>query len=79
MLSIGGLVQAQNNKANILLSHDNNPVDFTKLDDVVVKEAVVSVTKSSDEKIKNIVDVKKQTVSNTLLAYDDLQYGLSDL
>jgi Zn-dependent oligopeptidase len=79
LLSICGLVQAQNNTANILLNHDNKPIDFTKVDDVTLKEAVAIVIKSSDEKIKSIVDVKKQTVSNTLLAYDDLQYELSDL
>ena len=79
LLSVSGLVQAQYNKVNVLLIHDNKPIDFTAVNDVVIKDAVALVMKSSDEKIKSIVDVKKQTLSNTLLAYDDLQYELSEL
>lgn len=79
LLAISGLVQAQNGTTNILLRHDNKPIDFTKINDATIKEAVAVVIKSSDEKIKNIIGVKNQTVANTLVAYDDLQYELSDL
>lgn len=79
LLMIGCLVQAQNNSSNILLRHDNKPIDFTKINDATIKEAVAMVIKSSDEKIKNLVAVKTQTVSNTLMAFDDLQYELADL
>ena len=79
LLTIGGLVQAQNNTTNILLRHDNKPIDFTKINEATLKDAVDVVIKSSDEKIKNLVAVKKQTVSNTLVAYDDLSYELGDL
>ena len=29
VLLVGGFVQAQNNNTNILLRHDNKPIDFT--------------------------------------------------
>ena len=79
LLTIGGLVQAQNSTTNILLRHDNKPIDFTKINEATIKDAVAVVIKSSDEKIKNLVAAKKQTVSNTLVAYDNLQYELADL
>lgn len=78
-MAISGFVQAQNGTTNILLRHDNKPIDFTKINDATIKDAVAVVIKSSDEKIKNIIAVKNQTVANTLVAYDDLQYELSDL
>ena len=76
---IGGLVHAQNKTSNILLRHDNKPIDFTKVNDATIKEAVAMVIKSSDEKIKKIVAAKPQTISNILVAFDDLQYELADL
>ena len=79
LLAIGGLVQAQNGTTNILLRHDNKPIDFTKINEAAIKDAVAVVIKSSDEKIKKIVAAKPQTVSNILIAFDDLQYELSDL
>ena len=79
LLAISGLVQAQNKTVNILLRHDNKPIDFTKVNDATIKEAVAVVIKSSDEKIKNIVAAKTQTITNTLLAFDNLQYELADL
>ena len=45
-----GLAQAQNNPTNILLRHDNKPIDFAKVNDATIKEAVAIVIKSSDEK-----------------------------
>lgn len=79
LLIIGGLVQAQNSTSNILLRHDNKPIDFTKVNEATIKEAVALVMKSSDEKIKKIVSAQTQTLSNTLVAYDDLEYELSGL
>lgn len=76
---IGGLVQAQKNTSNILLRHDNKPIDFTKVNEVTIKEAVAIVIKSSNEKIKKIVAANPQTISNTLVAFDNLQYELTGL
>ena len=79
LLLISGFVHAQNGSSNILLQHDNKPVDYTKISDAVINDAVVTVIKSSDEKIKKITAVKEQTVPNTLLAYDNLLYELTEL
>ncbi len=79
LFAISGIIQAQNMQSNILLRHDNKPIDFTKVNAAAIKEAVAIVIKSSDEKIKKIVAVKAQTLSNTLIAYDDLQYEINDL
>lgn len=79
LLLINGFVQAQTNTSNILINHDNNPIDFTKINEATIKEAVTLVIKSSDEKIKKIVAVKNQSVFNILVACDNLQYEISDL
>ena len=72
LLTIGGLVQAQNNTTNILLRHDNKPIDFTKINEATLKDAVDVVIKSSDEKIKNLLkkyaESHEQVVeSNTII------------
>ncbi len=79
LLMIGGIIQAQDLDSNILLKHDNKPIDFTKVTAATLKDAVAMVIKSSDEKIKKMVAVKTQTLSNTLVAYDNLQYEIADL
>jgi Zn-dependent oligopeptidase len=79
LFAISGIIQAQNKQSNILLRHDNKPIDFTKVNAASIKEAVAIVIKSSDVKIKSIVAVKTQTLSNTLVAFDDLQYEIVDL
>ncbi|HEY6141973.1 MAG TPA: M3 family metallopeptidase [Flavobacterium sp.] len=79
LLLLTTMVQAQKNTINILLHQDNKPIDFSKVNDQAISDAVAIVIKSSDEKTKKIVAVKKQTVANTLLAYDDLQYELANL
>lgn len=76
---LGGFAQAQKKPTNILLRHDNKSIDFTKVNEETIKEAVAIVIKSSDEKIKKIIAAKPQTISNILVAYDDLGYELSDL
>lgn len=73
------LVSAQNKTTNILLRHDNKPIDFTKVTPATIQEAVAIVMKSSDEKIKKIVAAKPQKIQNILVATDDLQYEISDL
>jgi thimet oligopeptidase len=79
LFTIGGFVQAQNTSTNILLRHDNKPIDFTKVNGTTIEEAVAIVIKSSDEKIKKIVKANPQTVNNIIVAADDLQYELGDL
>ncbi|WP_281336702.1 M3 family metallopeptidase [Flavobacterium eburneipallidum] len=79
LLTLSTMIQAQNKVENILLKHDNEPIDYTKVNESIIQEAVAKVIKLSDEKIKKIVAVKTQTIPNTLTAYDDLQYELTDL
>ncbi|HWS60450.1 MAG TPA: M3 family metallopeptidase [Flavobacterium sp.] len=79
LLFIGGIVQAQKNPTNILLRHDNKPIDFTKVNPTTIQEAVAIVIKLSDEKINNIIAANPQTISNILVAFDDLSYELADL
>ena len=79
LFAISGIIQAQNKQSNILLRHDNKPIDFPKVNAVTLKEAVAVVIKSSDEKVKKIVAAQPQTISNILVAYDDLQYEINDL
>ncbi|TDD99712.1 M3 family metallopeptidase [Flavobacterium cellulosilyticum] len=74
-----GFVQAQNKTSNILLRHDNKPIDFTKVNATTIQEAVTLVIKSSDEKIKKIVNANPQTVANVLTVSDELQYEIADL
>jgi len=70
------MLQAQNS----LLQHDNNLIDFAKLDAATVNESVNILIKRSDEAIATIVAASaKQTVANTLNAYDAFQYELADL
>ncbi|TRX39506.1 Zn-dependent oligopeptidase [Flavobacterium restrictum] len=64
---------------NILLQHDNKAINFTKVTPATLQESVTLVIKSSDEKIKKITTVKTQTIANTLVAFDDLQYEITDL
>jgi len=78
-LAISGFIQAQNTSSNILLRHDNKPIDFTKVNATTLQEAVTIVIKSSDQKIKKIIAANPQTISNVLVAYDNLQYELTDL
>ena len=65
---------------NILLTHSNALIDYTKVDSATVKESAELLTKLCDEKIDAIVKASgKQTVANTLTALDELVYELSDL
>lgn len=79
LFALCSFINAQNKEQNILLRHDNNPLDFTKVNVAIIKDAVTLVVKSSDEKVSKIIAVKKQTVENTLTAFDKLQYEISDL
>ena len=79
LLIMDGLVQAQNTDKNILLRHDNKPIDFTKVNEITLKVVVAIVIKSSDGKIKNIIAARPQTILNVLVAFDNLGYELSNL
>lgn len=79
LIAITGIIQAQNTSSNILLRHDNKPIDFTKVNPTTIQEAVAIVIKLSDEKIKKIIAANPQTIQNVLVATDDLFYEVADL
>jgi len=75
-MMIGYVVKSQ----NILLKHDSAPIEFSKLKAADVHDAVDMVIKSSDAAIREITAAAgRQTLNNTLDAYDALQYELADL
>jgi len=65
---------------NVLLMHNNKPLDYTKVDAAVIRNAANITISSCDEKIRRIANPAGNiTVANTLYAYDEIQYELSDL
>ena len=65
---------------NTLLKHDNAPLDYSSINAAAVTEAVEQVAKICDGKIEAITSATgRQTIANTLAAFDNLVYELSDL
>ncbi len=65
---------------NILLVHNNKPVDYTKVTAPVIREAVTGVIKIADHQTESIIAAASaQTLANTLYAYDAMQYEISDV
>lgn len=69
------------NEANPLLVHSNAPIVFDKLSAPIIRNAVDELIKISDARIEKIAGVTagSQTEANTLFAFDELFYDLSDL
>jgi len=80
-LIIALFIKASTPESNPLLIHSNDPVLFTKINPLVIRQGVASVIASSDKRIKDIIDASKgkQTLQNTLFAMDDMQYDITDL
>ncbi|MES2239569.1 MAG: M3 family metallopeptidase [Bacteroidota bacterium] len=72
-------IQAQKEDQNILIIHINKPIDFTKVNTTIIKDATATVIRLSDEKTAKIIAVKKQSILNTLTVFDNLLYELADL
>ncbi|MEP7264076.1 MAG: M3 family metallopeptidase [Bacteroidota bacterium] len=65
---------------NPLLVRDNSPINYPKINAEAIRTAVADVKISSDQKIAKIIESSKnQTLQNTLMAYDEVQYEISDL
>jgi len=68
------------NAQNQLLIRDNTPIDYSKIDVATVQSALDEMKRSVDQKIEAIIKVSSnQTVENTLMAYDRVQYEISDM
>lgn len=78
-LTTAGL--AQLNTGNPLVVHSNQPITFDKIDAPGIREAVNEVIKTSDNRIQKIsaVPAKARSVANTLMAFDELAYDITDL
>lgn len=74
--------QAQQSVSNNpLLIHTNDPIQFEKVKAPTIREVVKAVTQLSDARVKKIIGVsaKDRTISNILMAFDELNYDLADL
>jgi len=77
-----GAVMAQSSmQTNPLLVHSNSPIPFDKITPADIKNSVTELIKVTDGRIAKIVAVPagKQTVANTLMKFDELNYDLTDL
>ncbi len=75
-------VFAQNKPAvNPLLVHSNEPIQFGKITATTIIDAVDKAIASCNNQVKAIISVPagKQTIANTLTAFDELNYTISDL
>lgn len=66
---------------NPLLVHNNRPVPYNKVDANMIKGAVSALISVIDRRIKMVtaIPVGKKTVANTLMAFDEINYDLTDL
>jgi thimet oligopeptidase len=66
---------------NPLLVHSNQPIQFENFSTANIREAVSAIIKVSDGRVKKIIAIPagKQTVANTLMKFDELNYDLTDV
>jgi hypothetical protein len=72
---------AQKPAPNPLLIYTNAPIHFEQVDVAIVKDAVAQVIKKCDAGVKALIAIPagKQTVANTLMKFDDINYELSSV
>jgi Zn-dependent oligopeptidase len=72
---------AQTPAPNPLLVYTNAPIHFEQVDAAIIKSAVAQVIKKCDADIKTLIAIPagKQTIANTLMKFDDINYELSSL
>lgn len=79
-LLISSLIIYSADAQNLLLQHRNNSVDFRNVTAATVSSSVDLLTKMCNEKVDAITKASgKQTVANTLVAFDNLIYEMTDL
>lgn len=66
---------------NPLLVHSNAPIQFSKINAAIIKEAVDKTIAQSNERLKKIIAIipPKRSTDNTLVALDGLIYYVTDL
>src|SRR5688500_2764228 len=67
--------------SNPLLVHTTAPIRFNEVKTAHINEAVASVRAYADKKIKAISNIpaSSRSVANTLMAFDELGYELSEI
>lgn len=72
---------AQLPASNPLLVHTNDRIKFNAVTAPTIRQAVSAVIKLSDARVKKIISVPSnaRTLSNTLMAFDELGYEIGDL
>ena len=66
---------------NPLLVHSNDPILFSDVNALTIKQAVTQIINTSDNRVKKIITIpaKARTTANTLMAFDKLGYDITDL
>ena len=74
---VGAMAQNE----NPLLVHSNAPIQFSKINATIIKDAVDKTIAQSNDRLKKITTVMapKHTTDNTLVALDGLIYYVTDL
>lgn len=80
LVGIGAAGQSSH-KPNLLLMHSNRAIAFNKVNSSIVRNATLELIEVSGKRIHRIVSipVASKNLENTVLAFDELQYDLSDL
>lgn len=78
MLSTSVALSQKMPQTNPLLVHSNAPIAFDKLNADIIRNAVSTVVKVSDARLKNITQ-SKQLNANIIRSLDELQYEIYDL
>lgn len=75
------LAQTPATSVNPLLRYSNAPIQFKNVNSAAIKSAVAQVKKQCDSYIKDMATIpaNKQTVANTLLKFDKVNYLIGDL
>jgi len=78
--SLHGICQTKSGE-NLLLIHSNEPIQFDKVNAVVISDAVKEIMRVSDIRVKKIIAGMKPGggAGSTLVEYDLLSYDLNDL
>ena len=66
---------------NPLLKYDNTPIQFEQINGAIIKKAVEITIKETDDRVNKLINnsIKTGSTSNTLMAFDDVSYYLTDL
>jgi thimet oligopeptidase len=79
ILPAPGLFSQTDAANNPLTVHSNQPIPFNKVNAAMIRQAVSSIIRLSDNRSEKIIASAKIGKAKTLAAYDELIYDLNDL